>query len=212
MKRTKTINLHSMRKGRRTWPAKPLAVAVAAAVMVGCSSDREAQIYRDVAQCIAETGLEGACQSAHDYALASSHRSGPKYGSLGDCAYDFGRDNCVPYSDGVNNWFMPAMAGFMLARGFDDDEYELDIDIHTAPLYSSSRRSSSMYGKWSTVDGNLLGKKRYGKVTTSSDAFKPKPSVTRTMSRGGFGSTVAAKSNWGGKASGSKSSSKGWGG
>ncbi|MGL6117921.1 DUF1190 domain-containing protein, partial [Plesiomonas sp.] len=52
-----------------------------------------------------------------------------------------------------------------------------------------------------------------------NNALKSKPATTRTISRGGFGSTVEAKSNWGSKESSrsyssgkSSSSSRSWGG
>jgi uncharacterized protein YgiB involved in biofilm formation len=52
-------------------------------------------------------------------------------------------------------------------------------------------------------DGDI--RKRNYRV--NKDVYKPKPTVNRTMKRGGFGSSVRAKSSWG--SSGRKG---GWGG
>ena len=62
-------------------------------------------------------------------------------------------------------------------------------------------------GKWSSTDGNLFGSTRNRNVRVSNKAFNPKPAIKRTMSRGGFGSTISAKSRFSGKTSRSS-----WGG
>jgi len=50
------------------------------------------------------------------------------------------------------------------------------------------------------------------KANVSKKAFEPKPAVKRTISRGGFGSKVAAKSNWGKSSGWGKSGGRSWGG
>ncbi len=59
-----------------------------------------------------------------------------------------------------------------------------------------------------TADGQVVGKAgRTSTYKVSKSSLKPKPVVTKTVSRGGFGSVASAKSSWGGgKRSGS------WGG
>ncbi len=205
MKRTQSINLERMRKRRISpYSFKPLALAVAAITLVACSSNtREAKIYKNVAHCVDDNPeLEQECEVAYQQALAQSARSGPKYSREAICFEEFGPNNCVPYAaPNGQNWFMPAVAGFMLAQALDRRSYV------SSPLYTSYSPFSPLYGRWSTVDGNSYGKQRYGSIRVGEDAFKPKPAVTRTISRGGFGSTVAAKSSWGGS-----SSRGGWGG
>lgn len=202
MKRSKSINLDRMRKTKLT-PLKPLSVVVAASAMVACDSPQQAQIYSDVEHCARENPtLREACEVAYQEAMVKAADSGPKYQTEDSCIAEFGVNNCVPYRATTGqNWFMPAMAGFMFARAIDRNGY------HSAPLFTSFSRYSPVYNKWSTVDGNLYGRRRYGAVSVGSDVFKPKPVVTRTISRGGFGSTVSAKSRWSGS-----SSRSGWGG
>lgn len=203
MKRTKSINLDRMRKAPKKRAFKPLAIAVAASALVACGNSREAKIYRDVEQCIQDNPtLAQECEATYQKALTESASSGPKYQSESACVADFGRDNCVPHaSSSGNSWFMPAMAGYMFAQAINDRRY------YSSPLYTSYSRYSPFYGQWSGTDGSLYGKRRFGAVKVDKKAFNPKPKVTRTMSRGGFGSKVSAKSSWGGR-----SSRGGWGG
>lgn len=206
MKKTKSINLSRMRKSSKHFHLKPLVIGLSAATLVACGGTQDAQVYKDISDCVQDNpNLEKQCEAAYQNALAESDKSGPKYRSERDCNYDFGRDNCVTYSGPQGqSWFMPAMAGFMFAKLIDRNSYN---NYGYAPLYTSYSRFSPHYGQWSTADGSLYGSRRYGKIKVGNDAFKPKPKVTRTMSRGGFGSTVSAKSSWGGS-----SSRGGWGG
>jgi uncharacterized protein YgiB involved in biofilm formation len=206
MKRSSTINVERMRKCRKRFLVKPLTLAIAAATLSACDNTQEAKIYRDAAHCIEENpSLTEACEAAYQKAVSESSRSGPKYSSKSACADEFGSDNCTPYRghDG-QNWFIPAMAGFLFAKVLDRNDYQ------SSPLYTSYSRHSPVYNKWSTVDGDLFGSRNYGSKKVNSNVFKPKPTVTRTISRGGFGSTVTAKSRWGGSSRGGRGG--GWGG
>ncbi len=215
MKRSRSINIHSMRQfAWQRVPVKPLALAVAAATLFGCSSRDPALAYESVAQCLAENpDLDIECRAAFQKARDEAAKAGPKYQSKADCEAEFGAENCVaaqpasqpqqPQQQQSQSWFMPAMAGFMLGRALDGGGYR------SAPLYSSTNRNSPFYGQWTGVDGKTYGSRGNRSLQVGKDAFKPKPAVTRTISRGGFGSTVAAKSNWGGNRG---SRSGGWGG
>lgn len=203
MKRSR-IDVQAMREfARGRMSVKPLALAVAAATLMACSSREPAVIYQSVEQCIADNPeMELDCRTAYRQAAENASDSAPKYQSLEDCRAEFGPENCVAHTGPQGqSWFMPAMAGFMLARALDNDRY-----YRSAPLFTSYNRYSPAYGKWTTADGRTYGRLGTRTVRVNDDAFKPKPAVTRTISRGGFGSTVAAKSNWGG------SRSSGWGG
>jgi len=58
------------------------------------------------------------------------------------------------------------------------------------------------------ADGQDYGDQRRRSMRVNESSLKPKPTVSKTMSRGGFGSSVRAKSSWG-----SASSKRGgWGG
>lgn len=207
MKRSQSINLAAMRKQvAHVVRAKPLALAVATATLMACSSSKPATAYQSIDDCVnSQAGTQDECQAAYDNAIAEAQKSGPKYGNVNDCAAEFGAGQCTEYrgSNG-QSWFVPAMAGFLLARALDSgNRYN-----HSAPLYTSHSRGSPFYGQWSAVDGQTYGSVRNRDLKVSKRAFEPKPAVKTTLSRGGFGSKVAAKSNWGG---GGKKSG-GWGG
>lgn len=205
MKRSRRIDLSRMRHfAMQRVPVKPLALAVATATLFACSSRDPVLIYESVGQCIAENpDLDFECRAAIAQAEQQAKESGPKYATLEDCRAEFGADMCQPQQGPQGqSWFMPALAGFMLGRALDGGGYR------SAPLYTSESRNSPAYGRWTGTDGSTYGSRSSRTARVGGDAFKPKPATTRTLSRGGFGSTVAAKSNWGG----SRSSRGGWGG
>jgi uncharacterized protein YgiB involved in biofilm formation len=203
MKRTQTVSLALLRKAPRPFALRPLAVAVAGASLMACGQSRDAVIYSNVQECYADNPNNVAvCDTAYQGALEKSRDSAPKYGAQNECETQYGINNCVEHrQENGTSWFMPAMAGFMLGRALSNNRRDY------APIYTSYAYGSPYYGRWGTANGNVFSKNAGGHVQVSEDTFKSKPAVTSTLSRGGFGSTAAAKSNWGGS-----SSSGSWGG
>ena len=203
MKRTKHIDLVSMRKAPKPFDYKPLVVAVTAGSLIGCSDDvQEVKIYHDAEQCAANHPSQVAeCELAYKEAVEKAAQSGPKYNSMSACTDDFGPSNCGVYQSSNNqSYFMPFMSGFMFSSIINQGS-------RSAPLYTSFSRRSPAYNNWVSTDGVLYGNAFKRNLKVPNNAFKEKPAVKRTMSRGGFGSTIAAKSNFGGKSSRSS-----WGG
>ncbi|MEY4589883.1 MAG: hypothetical protein RL497_1959 [Pseudomonadota bacterium] len=207
MKRSQSINLAQMRKYTGVFALKPLALCMAV-LFSGCgSNEQQADIFKDLDECKSTyPDLSAQCEMAFNEALKKAEDTSPKYKTLDDCVAEFGADRCLPHtsSDG-NSWFMPAMAGFMLAQVLDGNQR-----YNTAPMFTSSNYSSPYYNRWTGVDGSAYGDYRNRQVRTHADAFKPKPRITKTIERGGFGSKSAAASSWGsGKTKSSSRSS--WG-
>lgn len=211
MKRSKQVVLPSMRKqGKQSsWrmgSAAPISVAFAGVMLSGCSDNsREATIYQGLEDCIDDNpNYSQECRAAYQFALEEAARTAPKYRTEYDCSAEFGVNACMEAPNN-SSWFMPAMAGFMFSRMLDDDRR-----YYSQPMFRSSYPGSIFYDRWTTADGYDYGKSSYRKtkVRVSRDHMKPKPTVSRTISRGGFGSTVSAKSSWSRSSSGSKS----WGG
>ena len=117
------------------------------------------------------------------------------YTSLEDCKRDF--PDAVERCDAA---YKTATEEAMRTSPRFNSEYDCEYEF--GANYSSYR------SRWVTADGNVFSgdiRKRNYKV--GLDTLKPKPTVNRTMKRGGFGSSVRAKSSWG------SSSRKGsWGG
>ncbi|MEJ2404180.1 MAG: DUF1190 domain-containing protein [Candidatus Thiodiazotropha sp.] len=204
MKRTKKINLDAMRKRKRLTPT--ILAASISMILVGCSDIQNGKIYKTVNQCINENPSHAeACETAYQAALSEAERSGPKYRSISDCAVDFDRSQCVESRSG--GVFMPLMAGFMIGRLLDNGR-----GYQSAPIYTSYRYGSPLYGSWHGSDGANYGRSNYHVIKTDKSAFKTKPAVTRTMSRGGFGSVAKAKASWSSSKSSFGGFRGGWGG
>lgn len=195
MKRTKKINLKRMRKegaSLTSYAIKPAALSVAVAGLVGCSGGRDAYIYETVTQCVNDHPSKfGSCETAYMQALNRSRINGKKYTDINACEKVYGDNSCERYL----NSYVPLMTGFMFSPYHSRGYY---------PVYSSTYRHSPYYNRWGTIDGSYYPKTSGSSVSKSNR----KVALTKkTMSRGGFGSTVSAKSSWGGS-----SSRGGWGG
>ncbi|MFT2111270.1 DUF1190 domain-containing protein [Marinomonas sp. 2405UD68-3] len=202
MKRSKYINLDSMRKVKPSFPLmRPLTLAVASVTLAACSdSTEEVQIVSSVDDCQASTTLtQDQCEVAYQQALIEAERTGPKYNSQAACEAEFGYDQCNRSSQG--SFFTPFMAGFLVSNLLDSGRNRSYNPVYRYPKSSSFSKDRIMM-----ADGRVLGNVGQRSYKVDSSNLKPKPTATRTVSRGGFGSVASAKSSWGG---GKKSS---WGG
>lgn len=207
MKRTRSINLDRMRKQAPAITIKPFAIAFAVTTLAGCGSNtHEGAIFKDVAQCTQQNPTQSAaCEQAYNEAVKKAASTAPKYATEADCVSEFGDRSCVPYRTSTGqSWFMPALGGFLFAQAIRGNRGYVGT-----PLFTSYSRGSSMYGSWNYADGVRHGPSTFGRTTYRESALQPKPAVTRTIARGGFGSTVAAKAA---SARSRSSSSRSWGG
>jgi uncharacterized protein YgiB involved in biofilm formation len=200
MKRSKNINLARMRKSALPrFSLHPLAIGVAAS-LTACAPREEVLVATSVEDCIDRSHLnEQQCEAAYERALREAERTGPKFSSQRQCERDF--LNCETTSTG--QW-MPLMAGFMVAKAMDRRDYY--GDHHYNPVYRYDYWGDGSYGRLTTADGRMIGGYGRSSYKVKYSAMKPKPTVTRTVSRGGFGAVASAKSSWGGGRAG------GWGG
>lgn len=200
-KRTKQINLSQMRKA---FALKPLAIGVAGILLTGCGEEKQqADIYTNVDECINDhPDAADVCRTAYQNALDEASRTGPKYSTQNDCEYEFGNNQCQYVQTQSGSFFMPFMAGYMVSSLLSPRPYY-------QPIYTSYSPYSSYRSRWVTADGHIFdGDVRKRNYSVPKSVYKPKPTVSRTIKRGGFGSSVRAKSSWGS----SSSRSSGWGG
>ena len=198
-KRSQTINLANMRK---SFSVKPLALGVTAILLSACGDKQEATVFTSIDECTdANPEFAEKCKTAYEDALQEAERTGPKYNSQRDCESEFGNNQCRVVQQGSSSFFMPFMAGYMLSNLMSPRGY------YSQPMFTSYSRYSPYRNRWIGADGYDFGDQRRRNMRVSEKALKPKPTVTKTMSRGGFGSSVRAKSNWG-----SSSKKGGWGG
>jgi uncharacterized protein YgiB involved in biofilm formation len=210
MKRTQHINLQRMRKAYPRHMLKPLALAITGAMLSGCGSPlEEANAFTSVLDCEARLPEQAdLCQYSYQEALREAERTAPKYATRADCEFEFGAEQCVeqpapvgqarPEGQGGEgpqaaggSWFMPAMAGFLMGRMMGAAGQQRQP---VAPLYSSQNPRSPAHNRWVTADGQTVGNRAQSRVGVNRDVFQPKPTVNRTISRGGFGATAAARS------------------
>ena len=203
MKRTKSIDLSFMRKSTHRFSLRPLAIGVAA-IVAGCSSNtEEVLIVSSVDDCVDKTRMTlEQCQVAYQQAVREAERTGPKYNRERDCEAEFGTGLCRSTSSG---FFMPFMTGFLVSSAIDSFT---DRRYHYNPVFTYDRPYSNYHNRIMTADGTIIGRSGYSSYKVPKKTIAKKmPKVTKTVSRGGFGSVASAKSSWGGG-----KSSRSWGG
>ncbi|AUU99549.1 DUF1190 family protein [Phytobacter ursingii] len=222
MKRTKNIN-HAM--FRKSWGARhltPVALAVTAVFMLaGCEqNDETVKMYQNADDCSsANPGKSAECKTTYDNALKEAARTAPKYASREDCVAEFGEGQCqqAPAQAGVatenqaqaqqsgGSFWMPLMAGYMMGRLMGGG-----AGYAQQPLFSSKNPASPAYGQYTDASGKSYGAAQPGRsATVSKTAMAPKPATTTTVTRGGFGESVAKQASMQRSASGTSTRSMG---
>lgn len=173
---------------------------------------QENLVYDSLSDCRAAGQLTAQqCETAFSEASAARLKDAPKFQSQAGCEAQYGANGCSSATIGGAQYFIPALAGFMLARGLSGGQAQAQPLMppttsacppgSTQPecqqaRSSSSGSSGSSYGgsssrsrAYSTTTGSKLtaafaGGSRGGSVSTPS-----------TSSRGGFGSTARSYSS-----------------
>ncbi|ELY3465883.1 DUF1190 family protein [Cronobacter universalis] len=217
MKRTKQINRAMFRKSWNARHLTPVAFAVTAAFMLaGCEkNDETVQLYQNADDCsTANPGKSAECTTAYNNALKEAERTAPKYATREDCVAEFGEDQCKQV-DNTNtsqatqqtgSMWMPLMAGYMMGRLMGGG----GMGFAQQPLFSSRNPASPAYGKYTDASGRNYGAAQPGRtMTVPKTALAPKPATTSTITRGGFGDSVAKQATMQRSAAGSSSRSMG---
>ena len=220
MKRTKNINHSSFRK---SWSARhltPVALAVTAVFMLaGCEkSDETVSLYQNADDCsAANPGKAAECTTAYTNAVKEAERTAPKYATREDCVAEFGEAQCTqaPAQAGMaaesqssGSFWMPLMAGYMMGRLMGGSGFAQQ------PLFTSKNAASPANGKFVDASGKSYGPATAGgrTMTVPKTAMAPKPAVTNTVTRGGFGETVAKQTSMQRSSATSNSGSRSMGG
>lgn len=202
MKRTKKIDRAAFRK---SWSARhltPVALAVSAVFMLAAceQADETVSMYQNADDCsAANPGKSAQCSTAFNNAKEEAARTAPKYASRADCVAEFGEGQCqqAPAQAGVGNsnaeshssgsFWMPLMAGYMMGRLMGGG-----MGGQQQPLFSSKSPTSPANGKFVDASGKNYGAATPGRtMTVPKSALAPKPATTSTVTRGGFGESVA---------------------
>lgn len=217
MKRTKNINKETFRKSWRSFRVAPVALAISAVFMLaGCEqTDETVSLYQNADDCSsANPSMSEQCTIAYNNALKEAEKTAPKYATREDCVAEFGEAQCTqaPAQAGMaaesqssGGMWMPLMAGYMMGRMMGGGYAQ-------QPLFTSKNAASPANGKFVDATGKNYGSATAGgrTMTVPKTAMAPKPAVTNTITRGGFGETVAKQTSM--QRSSATSSSRSMGG
>ncbi|MBD2781007.1 DUF1190 family protein [Xenorhabdus szentirmaii] len=207
MKRTKEINRDAFRKAWKSYRLAPVAIAVSAVFMLSAceQSDETVSLYTNADECSqANPSQSEQCKTAYNTALKEAEKTAPKYATREECVAEFGEQQCTqtPTQAGVGqaqaqssggSFWMPLMAGYMMGRlmgGMGSSA------APSQPLFTSKSASSPANGKFVDATGKSYGPATAGgrSMTVPKTAMAPKPATTSTITRGGFGESVAKQS------------------
>ncbi|WP_208615261.1 DUF1190 family protein [Xenorhabdus kozodoii] len=204
MKRTKEINHDAFRKTWRSYRLTPVALAVSTVFMLSAceQSDETVSLYTNADECAqANPSQSEQCKTAYNNALKEAEKTAPKYASREECVAEFGEQQCTqaPAQAGVGqaqaqsssgSFWMPLMAGYMMGRLMGGSS------APSQPLFTSQSASSPANGKFVDATGKNYGSATAGgrSMTVPKTAMAPKPATTTTITRGGFGESVAKQS------------------
>ncbi len=220
MKRTKEINRDSFRKTWRSYRLAPVALAVSAVFMLSAceQNDETVSLYTNADECsLANPSQSEQCKTAYNNALKEAEKTAPKYATREECVAEFGEQQCTqpPAQAGVGtqaqaqnssgSFWMPLMAGYMMGRLMGGSS------TPSQPLFTSKSATSPANGKFVDATGKSYGSAAAGgrTMTVPKTAMAPKPATTTTVTRGGFGDSVAKQSTMQRSSSGSTSRSMG---
>jgi uncharacterized protein YgiB involved in biofilm formation len=219
MKRTKHINKDTFRKSWRSYRVAPVALAISAVFMLaGCEqADETVSLYKNADDCsTSNPSMSEQCTTAYNNALKEAEKTAPKYATREDCVAEFGEAQCTqaPAQAGMaaesqssGSMWMPLMAGYMMGRMMGGGGYAQQ------PLFTSKNAASPANGKFVDASGKSYGPASAGgrSMTVPKTAMAPKPAVTNTVTRGGFGESVAKQTSMQ-RSSATSSSSRSMGG
>lgn len=171
---------------------------------------QENLVYNNVSECLAAAQLSASqCETALSQATAARLNDAPKFRSQNECEAQYGANGCNTASIGGAQYFIPALAGFMLARGLSGAQAQPLLPPTTATCPPGSPQPECQQAR-SSSSGSSGGSGGYGSsrsraysttsgrgVTAAFAAGARGGSVATTSvsSRGGFGSTARSYSS-----------------
>lgn len=191
-------------------------------MLAGCEqSDETVSLYQNADDCsTANPGKSAECTTAFNNALKEAERTAPKYATREDCIAEFGEGQCQQ---------APAQAGMAPTgegrSGAESKQRQLldaaDGRLHDGP-HDGRRYGRSAAAVQLEKSGQpglrqiyRCWRQNYGAatpgrtMTVPKTAMAPKPATTSTVTRGGFGESVAKQSTMQRSASGTTTRSMG---
>ncbi|WP_045392245.1 DUF1190 domain-containing protein [Falsirhodobacter sp. alg1] len=171
-------------------------------ILAGCKEETtDAAAFPDVASCRAEAErgnlnfTAADCDNAFATAQADYAETAPRYDALAVCEEEHGAGNCTQAAQSGGGFsFMPLLAGFMIGQMLGGRG-----GFMSQPLVKTPNGRFSTPGGTSVATNSGTGKmnaQAFQKAPTT--AGRPAMSRADVASRGGFGSSSAARSSYGG--------------
>ncbi|UQQ18527.1 DUF1190 family protein [Salmonella sp. WGH-01] len=176
-------------------------------------------MYQNADDCsAANPGKSAECTTAYNNALKEAERTAPKYATREDCVAEFGEGQCqqAPAQAGMapenqaqaqqssGSFWMPLMAGYMMGRLMGGG-----AGFAQQPLFSSKTRPALHTANIPMRQVKLRAAQPGRTMTVPKTAMAPKPATTTTVTRGGFGESVAKQSTMQRSAAGTSTRSMG---
>lgn len=163
------------------WEDPPAAVAPAAV--------NKTQTYQTLADCrLDDQFTDEQCEASFKAAEAENDATAPRFTDQPTCEEQFGQGNCVPKQQNGTSFFVPFLAGYVVAEVIDE--------IGDAARYRGRPYYRDRFGGYSLPGGRMLSTDYVtGRPRVTSDALAPARAATPTrtqsrsavISRGGFG-------------------------
>ncbi|WP_336814876.1 DUF1190 domain-containing protein [Bosea sp. MMO-172] len=173
---------------------------------------QENLVYDSLSDCRVAGQLSAQqCETAFSEASAARLKDAPKFQSQSACEAQYGANGCGSATIGGAQYFIPALAGFMLARGLSGGQAQaqplMPPTTSACPPGSTQpecqqARSSSSSSSGGSYGGSSSRSRAYSTTTGSKvtaafagGARGGSVSTPGTSSRGGFGSTARSYSS-----------------
>lgn len=177
--------------------------------MTGDESE-ENLVYNNLSDCRASGQLSAQqCETAFAEATATQLKDAPKFRNQNECEAQYGANGCSSASIGGAQYFIPALAGFMLARGLAGAQPLLPPTTAACPPGSplpecqQARSGSSSSGSSGGSSSSSSSRSRAYSTTSgrgvtaafATGARSGSAATTSVSSRGGFGSIARSYSS-----------------
>jgi uncharacterized protein YgiB involved in biofilm formation len=185
-----------------------VGVVMVATLWPRSEDDSQDLVYSSLDECRAGGRLSiQQCETAFSEAAAARLRDAPKFKDQKECEAQYGANGCNTASIGGTQYFLPALAGFMLARslaggGSAQTQALLPPTRAACPPGATTPECQQARSSPSSSSGGGYSGGRSRAYSTPGgrnfNAVSNMPSATRspsTASRGGFGSIARSFSS-----------------
>lgn len=138
--------------------------------------------FQSVEACVASGETAEDCQTADKLAKEEALASSPRFQSQKNCETEFGEGQCEQKTNNGTSFFMPMLAGFMLARMMNGNQ------MAAQPLYRDCR-TRNPDGSCNTRAGGAAGAaaRAFTSTNTARSFAGERDSRRSSIQRGGFG-------------------------